>query len=176
MANEHAFVPCAVCGKLVWRSRRDRIRWETSTCSRECSGKWRGIRNAKDEPTRMGDYYVIHMPEHPNASQDGYVKEHRLIVEQRLGRYLLPTEVVHHIDGNTFNNTDENLQLMTISEHQRLHHTGEDSPNAKFSTIEVEQMRAFVAGGRTQASVCREFGISAPHLSNIINGKYRSKG
>lgn len=37
--------------------------------------------------------------------------EHRLCLEQKLGRYLLPEEVVDHIDGLTLHNSPENLRL-----------------------------------------------------------------
>jgi hypothetical protein len=37
--------------------------------------------------------------------------EHRLVLEQTLGRYLLPEEVVDHIDGLTLHNAPENLRL-----------------------------------------------------------------
>lgn len=44
-------------------------------------------------------------------NKNGYVKEHRLVLAQKLGRPLLPTETVHHIDGDRSNNALENLQL-----------------------------------------------------------------
>ena len=47
--------------------------------------------------------------------------EHRTIMEQHLGRPLTDDEVVHHINGDTFDNRIENLQLMTRTEHTRLH-------------------------------------------------------
>ena len=63
--------------------------------------------------------------------QDGYVLirvdgrpklEHVQVMELHLGRRLTRSELVHHQDGNRQNNAPENLRLMTISEHMRLHH------------------------------------------------------
>ena len=52
---------------------------------------------------------------------DGEQLEHRAVMSMHLGRALLSTEVVHHRDGNKQNNDPANLQLMTQSEHARLH-------------------------------------------------------
>lgn len=67
-------------------------------------------------------YRVISCPCHPNADRDGYVLEHRLIMEVFLSRLLSRNEVVHHKDGNKLNNAIENLDLLSSkSEHSRLH-------------------------------------------------------
>jgi hypothetical protein len=50
-----------------------------------------------------------------------YVYEHRLIMEQKLGRLLAYNEVIHHIDGNKMNNDPNNLKLETRSEHSPHH-------------------------------------------------------
>src|SRR3954449_2549914 len=41
------------------------------------------------------------------------IAEHRLIVEEREGRKLLPGEVVHHVDDNPLNNDPDNLVILT---------------------------------------------------------------
>ena len=59
---------------------------------------------------------------HPRVKgSSGYVAEHVLIMEQHIGRYLEPDEVVHHIDGDKLNNVISNLQLLTRKEHAHLH-------------------------------------------------------
>jgi hypothetical protein len=58
---------------------------------------------------RLSGYISIYKPEHPNANKKGYIYEHRLIMESIIGRYLLPNEVIHHIDGNPSNNDILNL-------------------------------------------------------------------
>ena len=51
--------------------------------------------------------------------------EHRLVMERKLGRYLLPTEVVDHIDGLTLHNAPENLRLFASNpDHLRETLTG----------------------------------------------------
>lgn len=62
-------------------------------------------------------YVLVTAPaDHPYARQrphrDGkIIYEHRLVLEQKLGRYLRPEEVVDHIDGLTLHNAPENLRL-----------------------------------------------------------------
>lgn len=84
-------------------------------------------------------YVLVKAHEHPFADNRGYVREHRLVMEQVLGRYLHPQEVVHHVDGNPRNNEPSNLEVFrTNAEHLRHELTGK-TPN--YSPDGLRRMR-----------------------------------
>ena len=59
---------------------------------------------------------------HPNCDKEGYILQHRLVMEKHIGRVLLKTEVVHHINGDTSDNRIENLMLFSNNgEHRKFH-------------------------------------------------------
>jgi len=70
-------------------------------------------------------YLCAYCPFHPLASKN-HLKEHRLVLEQKIGRPLNKDEFVHHIDGNKQNNNIDNLEIMTNSEHLKLHWANEE--------------------------------------------------
>ena len=76
---------------------------------------WRGGRSL------VGGYWMIYSPDHPAATKKKQVAEHRLVMEKLLGRYLTPSEVVHHIDGNRQNNAPENLMVFQTNKEHLKH-------------------------------------------------------
>lgn len=94
-----------------------RDRWPNGRRGPE-TAHWRGGRYE----THSG-YMRIWKPDHPHANPSGYVYEHRLVMEAKLGRLLLPGEVVDHIDCNPANNAPDNLRLhASRADHVRDHY------------------------------------------------------
>ena len=78
--------------------------------------KWKGGRK------KHSGYIAILMPDYPSCDCSGYVLEHRLIVEQQIGRYLSTEEQCHHINGIKDDNRPENLMaFVNASAHTRFH-------------------------------------------------------
>lgn len=76
--------------------------------------RWKGGKYEK-----KGRGYMVKIDD-PNYKYQ-YRPEHCVIMEEHLGRKLYKDEVVHHIDGDPFNNDLENLVNLTKSEHDRFH-------------------------------------------------------
>lgn len=73
----------------------------------------------------MKGYRYIYNPNHPSSHKggllDGRILEHRMLAEDMLGRPLLQSESVHHIDRNRLNNSPENLMILDEKSHSLLH-------------------------------------------------------
>jgi len=92
-----------------------KARWPNGRWGEEATN-WKGGRRPVNE-----NYIHVYKPDHPFATKQGYVMEHRLVMEEKLGRYLKPGEIVHHIDGNGKNNLPENLEVSSRSVHVHNH-------------------------------------------------------
>lgn len=65
-------------------------------------------------------YKYIFLPTHPDSAKAGYIAEHRLVGEQKMGRRLLPTEIVHHVNAIKTDNRPENILVCTRREHNLI--------------------------------------------------------
>lgn len=69
------------------------------------------------------------------------IKLHRYIMEVHLGRELHPREIVHHKDENKLNNSLDNLEITTISEHNRIHrHFGSEKRDDTWTKEELQDV------------------------------------
>ena len=67
-------------------------------------------------------YEMVYMPTHHRADSTGYVYEHIVIAEKKLGRLLNKNECVHHLNEIRNDNREENLIIFkTISDHTAFH-------------------------------------------------------
>lgn len=119
---------CEICGKEVHKyltpSRQKE--WPGRFCSRTCAGIWR---QKEDHPRWRGGrhqdkdgYWYVLRPDHPQSNAKGAIFEHRLVMEEHLGRFLTAEEVVHHENDDPSDNRLENLRLFpNQAEHKRYH-------------------------------------------------------
>jgi hypothetical protein len=111
----HKKIPstCIVCGKKWLGTARKR-----KFCSQKCVSS--GVHNGNYKGGRyvnIQGYVCIWNP----TVHSRYELEHRAIMEIHLQRKLTKNEDVHHINGIKTDNRVENLQVMSISDHSKLH-------------------------------------------------------
>src|SRR3989344_2916413 len=96
--------PCPTCGNLKQR--------KSKNC-RTCYLQSKQYPNSDVRHITKDGYCYVYFRSHPFADKSGRIYEHRLLMEKKLGRYILPFENVHHKNGKKGDNRLENLELWT---------------------------------------------------------------
>lgn len=106
---------CRYCGS-EFTKRKSEAYWQYEArlfCSRPCADLGR-----KTTRVENVDFKARYRQIKINGKR--YL-EHRYVMEQKLGRPLLRTEQVHHINHDRLDNRPENLEVVTTAEHGLRH-------------------------------------------------------
>jgi len=163
--NKIAICECDYCKKIFERKAYFAKRVKHQFCNRKCFAKgiggknhylynndsrkmpkgsnhwsWKGGRKITD----FG-YVLIYNPTHPNATRN-YIREHRLVMEKKLGRYLKSTEYIHHKNGIKNDNRLENLQLIDSGKHSKKYfELMEENNKLKKEIIELKKQLKIIS-------------------------------
>jgi hypothetical protein len=99
---------CQNCGK--------KFKARPSSKRKHCSLKCREQKQYHKRFERDDGYVMIYV-----GGKKKYKLEHRIIMEQQLGRILLDNEIVHHKNGIRNDNRKENLELIDVYGHNIYH-------------------------------------------------------
>jgi len=139
-------IKCDWCGKVIIRKKGRVGKLPHHFCDRKCCYKWKSKHLIREKsPTWKGGryhttdgYIKVYAFEHPN-NVTGYVWEHRLVMEKKLGRYLTKDEIVHHLNGIKDDNREENLLVTTRKRH-------ENGTLVKLYTERIRELESIVKG------------------------------
>lgn len=120
----YIWATCVDCGKERWVTlAKDKpLSPRCHSCANSIIGKKHiGSKNShwKGGERYCKGYVIVLRPDHPCCWKDGYIKRARLVLEAKLGRYILPSMQVHHINGIKDDDRPENLEELPLSEHSR---------------------------------------------------------
>lgn len=112
--------------------------------------------------------YRATLPRTRGKTKDGYILlqiagrriyEHRLIMEQHIGRQLTKKEHVHHLNGDKTDNRLENLSLMSQREHLAIHGHESKLGQRKLPSEAVEKMIKLRGGDLTRLEISKIIGV-----------------
>ena len=156
-------IQCKNCGAFIGKPADKCKRCPYKNHRLENHPGWKGGRTIKS------GYVFIKKPEHPFSTSNGYVREHRLVMEKKLGRYPEPFEVVHHINHIKDDNRIENLKLEKSQASGTEISLGVTFPSGFFTSLDCA-VATVVDPSNTSYFVCNVAGNSTSGITiNLTN-------
>jgi len=115
-------------GQILTNEERDRIwpqerRDRFSILCKQIRPKGNNSPAWKDGKSMNNGRIMVHNPTHPRTCKNyKYVFEHVLVAEKALNKLLPPKAKIHHIDGNSTNNNNDNLVVCQDQAYHMLLH------------------------------------------------------
>lgn len=135
---------------------------------------------------RIGDKRTLKSGYVEVKTADGWVREHVAVMEEAIGRELLPGEMVHHKNEIKDDNRLENLELMRFDAHTVLHHTGlkrssetrarivraaRSRGSTKLSESKIVEVQELRKNGMSQAAIAKALDVSQMTICRALSGK-----
>ncbi len=121
------------------------------------------------------------MPSHPDSCKRGYIAEHRLVGEKKLGRRLSSSEVVHHINAVKDDNRPENISVCSRREHNLIDDAiiagkKKRDEESRVPVVQKELDGTFVKLWDSRTSAANYFGCSISCISQGVRRGIKAQG
>ena len=119
-------------------------------------------------------YIEINKPSHHRARGNGYVFEHIIVCENKIGRKLKKDECVHHKNENRKDNSPDNLKVMKKGKH-KSYHAKKRKRKGEYLLCPVCKKSFYVKPSHLKARKTCSFKCAGKLFKEYYTGKPRDK-